>query len=218
MIKDWLGVDGPIYNMLNRIGNLIGISILWLISCLPIITIGTAATALYYTTVKVLRRESGSILKEYFYSFKENLKNGTIMTVMGMVVAVVMYLDLSYVMGTNGNLGGLLVTIYYMIVLLIASILMYIFPNLSRFKMNKRGLLKLSFYMAFRHLPTTFLLLVMFLGTGILIWLIPVPMILIMPGILCYMNSFLIEGILSKYMAKPKEGSEEAHKWYYHIT
>lgn len=216
-MKDWLGLEGPIASMLNKMGSMIGVSLLWLICSLPIVTIGSATTALYYTTVKVLRADQGYIFKEYLHSFKENLKNGTIITTIVLALAIILYLDISYVSSTSNQMG-LLMPIYYIIIILMVSILIYIFPNLSRFKMGKKELLKLSFYMAFRHLPITVLLIILLIATALLIWLIPIPCILFMPGTLCYFNSYLMEWILIKYMAKPTKDSEEAKKWYYKLN
>ena len=42
---------------LEKIADMFLLSVLWLICCIPIITIGTSTIALYYATVKVVRRE-----------------------------------------------------------------------------------------------------------------------------------------------------------------
>ena len=46
----------PLFSFLNLLGQLILLSILWTVCCLPIITVGASTVALYYTVVKVLRR------------------------------------------------------------------------------------------------------------------------------------------------------------------
>lgn len=210
--------DGKISSAINKFGNFIFLSLLWLVGCLPIITIGSSTAALYYTTVKVLRKDNGYISKEFFRGFKHNLKDGTIFTVIYLAIAVVLYLDVGYVMrdvtGGNGS-NSLFLVVYNFIILLMLSIAMYIFPILSRFKMRRLDILKLSFYIAFRHFLVTICLFVLQLGTAILIWLIPIPCILFMPAAVCYIDSLLIEHVLECYMAKPENNSEKGSKWYY---
>ena len=46
------GLDGGIMKFLSKVSDICIISILWLICCLPIVTIGASTTAAYYTMVK----------------------------------------------------------------------------------------------------------------------------------------------------------------------
>lgn len=210
----WLGLDGPISNGINKIGNMILVSLLWLICSLPVVTIGSATAALYYTTVKVVRRENGYVTQEFFNSFKANLKNGILFSVGYIAIALILCLDIYYVLGSKMNQGSMYMMIYYMIIFLVSGILVYLFPNLSRYKMKRLDLIKLSFYMAFRHLPTTIILLILYIVSGIITWLVPIPCILFIPGGISYISSFLLERIMLKYMGRPKADSEETKKWY----
>ena len=62
------GLDGGIMKFLSKVSDICIISILWLICCLPIVTIGASTTAAYYTMVKVVKREIGTLHKEFFRS------------------------------------------------------------------------------------------------------------------------------------------------------
>ena len=67
-------------DFLERAGQIIILSILWLICCLPIITLGPSTAALYYAVVKSVRCQRGSFLHEFFSSFKANLLPGLPLT------------------------------------------------------------------------------------------------------------------------------------------
>ena len=45
-------LDGKLFHILSRIADLILLNVLWLLSSLPIITIGASTTALYYVMLK----------------------------------------------------------------------------------------------------------------------------------------------------------------------
>ena len=62
----------PLFPFLNLLGQLILLSILWTVCCLPIITVGASTVALYYTVVKVLRRNQDSLFAAFFREFRNN--------------------------------------------------------------------------------------------------------------------------------------------------
>ena len=111
-------------------------------------------------------------------------------------------------------MAGALEMVYLLLAFVIAGIVLYLFPVLSRFTMDAFSCFKLALFMVFKHLPTTILLLLIVTAGIVSALLIPVPMIFVMPGVCCYVGSFLMERILRKYMAKP-ETKEDEEKWYY---
>ena len=74
-------------------------------------------------------------------------------------------------------------------------------------------MIKLSSVMAVRYMGFTVIILA---GTALLIWLmfyyLPMPVIFILPGLWCYVCTFMIEKALRKYMPAPSGNEDE---WYY---
>ena len=71
-----------IWAALSTLVDVCGLSILWLFLCLPVVTIGPATAALYYTVVKCVRgRESGAF-KYYLLSLRDNMKVGCAATLL----------------------------------------------------------------------------------------------------------------------------------------
>ena len=60
-------LDGPLMQLLNKLADLLTLSILWLLGCLPIVTIGASTTALYYAVMKMIRGE-GRVSSNFFKS------------------------------------------------------------------------------------------------------------------------------------------------------
>ena len=52
-------IDGKIVSLLNKAGEIILLNMVFLLCCLPVITIGPALASLYYATIKSIRRERG---------------------------------------------------------------------------------------------------------------------------------------------------------------
>ena len=69
--------DSKIMQVIGKITDLILLNIVFLLSCLPVFTIGAATAAMYTLCFRMLRQEEGNIIKPYFRAFKENFKPAT---------------------------------------------------------------------------------------------------------------------------------------------
>lgn len=203
--------EETILSLVHKIGRIIIVTVLWLISCLPIITIGTASSAMYYTMVKVIRREYGYIHKEYLRAFKRNFKNGCIFTTIFILWGWILYLNRIYMGQEGSSTARYFILIYDILLFISLAIIVYLFPILSRFQLSKLELMRMSFHMAFRNLPITLLLVSGTIVSIMAVWLLPIVMTLLIPGIWCYISSLLIEKVMKLYIVKPVDGEEA---WY----
>ncbi|MFR8246647.1 MAG: DUF624 domain-containing protein [Roseburia sp.] len=65
-MNSMFGPETKFFKVTNQIGNILLVSVLWLIGCIPVITIGTSTIAMYYAMVKAVRCEEGYVTKEFF--------------------------------------------------------------------------------------------------------------------------------------------------------
>ncbi|MBP1753783.1 MAG: putative rane protein [Firmicutes bacterium] len=219
-MSNLFNMDNPFFTTLGKICDMLFLSLVWALLCIPVVTIGPANTALYYATVKVIRRERGYLFREFFKSFKLNFKRAAILGVIVTLIFVIMGFDLMWAyanMNGIGSTGSILFGIFIAITFLLVCFTTYAFPVLSRFDMTIKQLLKAAAFMSMRHLPFT-LAMVVVTAIGIAgVLLIPL-LIFIAPAIVTLINSFLMERILKKYMPKTEEATEEEHsgkdEWY----
>lgn len=207
-------MDGPITTFLTKLCDLFIVSLFWLIGCIPIITIGTSTASLYYAVVKVIRKDTGYLYKEFLHAYKDNLKTGIIVTVIMEVLILLVFYNRYVTQGMEGDLGVGLNYFYIFLLVLMACMILYLCPVMSRFSVRIRDLFKMSFFMMIRHFPTTLVTAVLLVGSYILCVAAPAFLIVI-PGAVCLLDSLLMERVLLKYIPKPEEGSEEAQKWYF---
>ena len=66
-----------IFQKLEKFGDLFIINILFIITSIPIFTIGAAATAMYAFTTKLVKDQEGPVWKSYWSAFKKNFKPAT---------------------------------------------------------------------------------------------------------------------------------------------
>lgn len=198
-------LDGGLMQFLTKVSDVVLTSILWLIFCLPLVTIGASTTAAYYTVVKVVRRQIGTMHREFFRSFKMNLKDslifGVIYLVMEAILAFNVYSGFRSMEETKADMAFYLMFFYAVLFLLVIAHALYLYPALSRFVMKRSTLMKFALFAMFRHFPTTLALLALFLVSFVLMVLLPIG-ILVMPGICLYLYSCLMERILWKYMSE----------------
>lgn len=209
-----LGVEGDLIYFMTKAGHVIILNILWLVSCLPVFTIGTATTSLYYAMMKNVRRNRSYPTTEYFASFKRTFFSGSVLTLALAVWLFVLYHLTVVATGQQTEMGFFLSRVYLVLMVVTAAIAIYLFPVLSRFTMKLSAMVKLSFVMAVRYIYFTVLILA---GTALLVWLMYYHLsymtILVIPGAWCYVCTFMIERALRRYMPKPDEDSQDA--WYY---
>ena len=63
-------MDGKFLETFNKITDLVTLNILWLLCCIPIITIGASTSALYQVTLQIAENRDSYITKEFFKAFR----------------------------------------------------------------------------------------------------------------------------------------------------
>ena len=188
--------------------------LLWLLCCIPVITIGASSTAAYYTISKVVRHKTGYVRKEFFRSFKSNFKQSTQMGIVFTVCVAVIAVDVWYLWTNDNKLNSALFMIMMLIAFIVVSLITYFFPLLSRFDKTNLEMMKFAGIVAFHYLPITIGIIIVFLVAVLGIYLMPWA-VLVIPGIYLYFLSYPMEHIMRKLMPPVDEDSEEAQMWYY---
>lgn len=107
-MKEFFGPDGLFLKILNKTGDLIILNIVFLVTCIPIVTIGSALSAMYSVTLKMCKDEESYIVRGYFKAFKANLKQTIIVYVIMFLVGIVIYLDFFYIQYFPDGIGKVL--------------------------------------------------------------------------------------------------------------
>lgn len=216
--------DNAVMRALSKIFDMGWLSIIYLVFCIPVVTVGAATTSLYYVSAKVLRHNRSYVWREFWSSFKLNFRQSTIIWVIMALVYLLLVWNIR-VMGITDSAseyGGYFAGAYLAMMLIIACIGCYIFPLISRFDMKITHILRLSLYCAFRHIVHTilFLAILFVAGFGIYagIYTQIILFLLIVPGLAGFLYTFPMEHVLKKYMPKSEkkftEDGEEIVEWY----
>lgn len=209
-MSNFFNIDNGFFSFLSKVCDVLFLSVIYLVFCIPIITIGPANTALYYTVVKVIRRERGYLFREFFKSFRVNFKRGAIIGVILTVMFIILAFDLiSAWLNANNNTttSSIFLGIYLAITFILLCFSIYAFPILSRFDMTIRQVARAAAFMSMRHLPFTIVMAAILVASIAGVLYMPILMFII-PATSVFLISFLMERILKKYMPKKEEEVE----------
>lgn len=149
--------DSKIMQVFARFADLVILNFLYLISCIPVFTIGAANTALYHVCFRMLREEGG-VVKPYFRAFRENFKQATVLWLLLLFVGVPAYLyfDKFYHFESILRYGYVL---FVSILTLTGLVGGFVFPWLSRFQNNVPTTLRNAMLLSVGHLPKALVIL-----------------------------------------------------------
>lgn len=213
--------ESGLMGFLTKLGEIILLNIVWILCCLPVVTIGASTAAMYYSMVKCIRRNRSTPIKEFWSAFKRNLLSGILMTIgFGGMLFLLWYLQgLAPVVDTvDGRVltdqGKMLTGVYIGFAIIIVAILIYLFPVLSRFSMKISGMIKLAFVMSIRFFYFTLLIMIVTAAIGVVqFFFLPITLVLIWPSLWCFATTFMIEKAMKKYMPPPEDDGED--HWYW---
>lgn len=208
-MKNIFGEDGLAYRVITRMVDLIILNVIFLVSCIPLITIGAACTALYSLTLKMCKNEESYIVRSYFKYFRENFKKATGVWVISAVFLAVIGVDFQILGGLNSQTGNLMRTMVLAVFLLGAMILSYVFPLLAKFENSIGNTFKNAGIIAMTRIIYTIpvacinlvpLMLLLYGGQpmlyGIRIYLVTGF------SLAAYINSFALARVFQKYIAQ----------------
>lgn len=76
-MKNIFSYDSKLVQVGNKMGELIILNLLTMCCSFPLLTIGASVTAMHYTIVKITQENGQSVFKEFFKSFRANLRQST---------------------------------------------------------------------------------------------------------------------------------------------
>lgn len=151
-------LDSPIMQIISRFCDIVILNLVFLITCIPIFTIGAANTALYDVVFRMDTNREGKMLPTYFRSFRKNFRQSTVLWLALLLFGAATYVNMTRfsVLGENSYLLGYGLFIVSMVVLLLEVFLFsYSFPLLSRFRNSIRQTAINALLLAIGNLPRT---------------------------------------------------------------
>ncbi|WAH40046.1 DUF624 domain-containing protein [Alicyclobacillus fastidiosus] len=135
-------IDGPLYKLLSISYKFVVLNIVFLISCIPIITIPISTVGIFVVARKIIDREDYSVLREFWYGVRQNWKQGLLAGGLFFIILCSVEMDLHMSIGIHSSLS---VIAMYMILLISCIGILHIYPLIVYTKSTVKGLLLNAF-------------------------------------------------------------------------
>ncbi len=158
---------------LTTICNLIILNFIFMISCIPVFTIGAAVTSLYRITIAILAGDNPSVIKDYFRCYRENFLKATGLMFLYTALAAFFVFEIYMIreMLDQSFQWTAFFPFFFIIVILASSF--YAFPLLAWFHESFKLILKNSLLLALTNLPVTIMYIAITAGLAFLIYQFP---------------------------------------------
>ncbi|SDI18562.1 Uncharacterized membrane protein YesL [Pseudobutyrivibrio sp. 49] len=175
--------DSEVMEFLSKVTDYIILNLLTLLCSIPIITIGAAHTAKFYTSMKIVRGEEPSVTKSYFKSFKENFSQVTVAWLIILLIGLILAFDWYNVLyGRAASMPIILKAVLGVLSFVVWSVAYCMFPFEARYKVTLKELFKASMVMALLNFPRMILIFIVtflpyiicawYIEWGLAIWLL----------------------------------------------
>ena len=196
-------------NFLTTVCDIVILHFLWLLTSLPVLTIGASTTALYYTTMKCIRNGQGGVVKMFFKSFRENFKQATGIGILALIAGFICGFDMYYAVRMNQR--GMLIIFTIMSIIYLFTVL-YVFPLQAQFENTIKATIKNAFLLSIKNLPWTLLMTAITAGIIVASYFSATflgIMFICAAGLHAYLCSLIFVHLFREYMPEEEDKPDE---------
>ena len=208
LIKAAFDTDNFLMRFCEKVLDIVTVNLLFVVSCLPIVTIGVAKISLYQTIFEVKSSRRVPVFKTYIRAFKQNLKLGLQLGLLELGIFLISVVDLSLFWGQTGLGFQLIKAICLGILIFLTLVMLASYPIAARYDLTwkevlQKGLLLVSFNFVwfFLMLAITLLIIMLLYLSGFTLVLGGSAFLLFGFGLLAFCQAGLMEKLFAKYQA-----------------
>lgn len=208
LIKAAFDTDNFLMRFCEKVLDIVTVNLLFVVSCLPIVTIGIAKISLYQTIFEVKSSRRVPVFRTYMRAFKQNLKLGLQLGLLELGIFLISVVDLSLFWGQTSLGFQLIKAICLGILIFLTLVMLASYPIAARYDLTwkevlQKGLLLVSFNFVWFFLMLAIILLIMMLLylSGFTLVLGGSAFLLFGFGLLAFCQAGLMEKLFAKYQA-----------------
>lgn len=197
-MKKIFDMDNPFMQALSVAADLLAMNVLALLCCLPVITAGAGLTAMNDLAIHLTRQEETYLVKPFFRSFRDNWKQSTLLWLIFLAAAAILYFDYH----AAAVYAPLLRYPIAAIGILLLALMIYAFALQARYENTLGGTLKNAVSLAIAYFPRTLGIVVFTLAFWLLaihFYRFGIPVLLLFGlSLPCYVSMLLLRGVFEK--------------------
>lgn len=188
------------------------LNLLWFVCSLPIVTIGASTTALYYTSLKIVRGEESYVGPTFFRAFRENFRQATVLWLILLGAGLFLAGDGYILYHLRQSAEGPLAVVWTLILAIVIAaavmyviVLEYVFPLLASVSNTNRAMLKNAFLIGTHYLFATILVFAVHFAMFFVVVAWFTPLIVFGEGLCALISAWLLNGVLISVSGTPDE-------------
>jgi len=206
LLKVAFDTDNVLMRFSEKVLDIVTANLLFVVSCLPIVTIGVAKISLYQTMFEIKKSRRVPVFKIYIRAFKQNLRLGLQLGLLELGIVLISLLDLYLFWGQAGLAFQVLKAICLGILIFLTLVMLASYPIAARYELTwkevlQKGLLLVSFNFPWFFLMLTilFLIVMVLYVSGFTLLLGGSAFLLFGFGLLAFCQAGLMEKLFAKY-------------------
>ena len=196
-----------IIRILTHIFDFILLNILWLLTSIPIVTLGAATAALYSVMMSVVEKKEGYIIKDYWKAFCRNFKQSTVVWILLLFLGACLWFDLTLIGVVPGLFRQIGTVVLGAVLIFYFMECIFVFPLIANFENSTGNMIKNALLIPVSRLPYALMILFM-TGAAIIVTFLNQRTIMIGAviwsaigvSVLSYANSLLLVKMLAPFM------------------
>ena len=155
-------LDTRVYRWLETATDFFLLNLMWLVACLPIVTIFPSTAAMFGVVRDWVRGKEGSLTRTFITRFRENLGQSLLVGAIWTVFGVALFLDFLVASQLSywAEIGLKSVLLFVSTLYAFGSV--YLFPVMVHYETDWKTVIKNSVLISIGRLPTTVVCLVFF--------------------------------------------------------
>jgi uncharacterized membrane protein YesL len=207
--------ENKFWIFMGKITDVACMSILWLITSLPVVTIGASTAAFYSFTMEAVQDLEGGVWSSYFQAFRENFKRATILWLLQLVLMIFLSVNLyaAWILYLSKGLIALgIFSLALCGLLIVTGTGFYLYPILVSYEFPIKKIVADALVMAIRNPHVTISCMILFILAGVGIYYIS-GLFFFWIGLAIYFSSYFILGVFLKYSGiKIEKGKKKKKK------
>ena len=148
-------LDTRVYRWLETATDFFLLNLMWLVACLPVVTIFPSTAAMFGVVRDWVRRREGSLMRTFITRFRENLGQSLLVGASWTVFGVALFLDFLVANQLSYWAEIVLKSVLVLVSTVYAFASIYLFPVMVHYDTDWKTVIKNSLLISIGRLPTT---------------------------------------------------------------
>ncbi len=153
-----LNLDSPTLHALANIFDVLVATVLFLLCCLPVFTIGASLSAMYAVLIAIAGNGCTSVIRSFFNAFRENFKQATILWLPAALVGLVVAVDITVCWGFEMEQTMILAVMRGLTIFCTAlylAVTTYVFSGIAVYRVTWKQAISNALIFSTKKLPET---------------------------------------------------------------